>query len=90
MKSLLKAGGDSARAQDRKLRAAIKREIDQVMNRPSRGTIETVSVGQGEDLDVMTDSVDVSRECCSFGTKRMGSMQPKWFRRLDVAAGHRA
>ena len=89
VQNLLAAGGNPARAQERKLRAATKREIDMVMERPSRGTIETVSVGQGEDLEVMTDPTDVARVCCSFGTKRMGSMQPKWFRKLGVAIGHR-
>jgi len=85
---MLKAGGSKARAQERKLRAATKREINAVMERPARGTIETVSTGRGDDMEVITDPVAVAAECCEFGKRRMGSMQPKWFRRYDVAAEH--
>ena len=45
-KNTLKAGGAKARAQERKLRAATKREINAVMERPARGTVETVSTGR--------------------------------------------
>ena len=86
--NMLKAGGAKARAQERKLRAATKREINAVMERPARGTIETVSTGRGDGMEVITDPVAVATECCEFGMRRMSSMQPKWFRRLDVAAGH--
>ena len=50
--NILKAGGTKARAQERKLRAATKREINAVMERPSRRTIETVSTGRGDDMEV--------------------------------------
>ena len=86
--SMSKAGGAKARAQERKLRAATKREINAVMERPARGTIETVSTGRGDDMEVITDPVAVAAECCGFGKRRVGSMQPKWFRRHDVAAEH--
>ena len=52
--NMLKAGGAKAKAQERKLRAATKREINAVMERPARGTIETVSTGRGDDMDVIT------------------------------------
>ena len=39
-------------------------------------------------MEVITDPVAVAAECCEFGKRRMGSMQPKWFRRYDVAAEH--
>ena len=39
-------------------------------------------------MEVATDPAAVAAECCEFGKRRMGSMQPKWFRRYDVAAGH--
>jgi hypothetical protein len=39
-------------------------------------------------MEVITDPAAVAAECCEFGKRRMGSMQPKWFRRCDVAAGH--
>ena len=86
--NMLKAGGAKARAQERKLRAATKREINAVMERPARGTIETVSTGRGDDMEVIADPVAVAAECCEFGKRRMGSMQPKWFQRYDVAAEH--
>ena len=50
--NMLKAGGSKARAQERKLRAATKREINAVMERPARGTIETVSTGRGYAMEV--------------------------------------
>ena len=84
----LKAGGSKARAQEHKLRAATKREINAVMERPARGTIGTVSTGRGDDMEVITDPVAVAAECCEFGKRCMGSMQPKWFRRYDVATEH--
>ena len=75
-----KAGGAKARAQERKLRAATKREINAVMmERSARGTVETVSTGRGGDMEVITDPVAVAAECCEFGKRRMGSMHPKWF-----------
>ena len=39
-------------------------------------------------MEVITDPVAVAAECCEFGKRRMGSMQPKWFRRYDVATEH--
>ena len=83
--NMLKAGESKARAQERKLRVATKRAINAVMERPARGTIETVSTGRGDDMALITDPVAVAAECCEFGKRRMGSMQPKWFRRYDVA-----
>ena len=59
-----------------------------VMERPARGTIETVPTGRGDDMEVITDPAAVAVECCGFGKRRMGSMQPKLFRRYDVAAEH--
>ena len=87
-KNMLKAGGAKASAQERKLRAATKRVINAVMERPARGTIETVSKGRGDDMEVITDPTAAAAECCEFGKRRMGSMQRKWFRRCDVAAEH--
>ena len=42
----LKAGGSKARAQERKPRAATKREINAATERPARGTIGTVPTGE--------------------------------------------
>ena len=85
---MLTAGGSKARTQECKLRAATKREINAVMERPAREMTETVSTGRGDDMEVITDPAAVAAECCEFGKGRMGSMQPKWFRWYDVAAEH--
>ena len=50
--NMLEAGGPKARAQERKLRAATKREINAVRERPARGTTETVSTGREDDMEV--------------------------------------
>ena len=44
--------------------------------------------GRDDDMEVITDPVAVAKECCEFGKRRIGPMQPKWFRRYDVAAEH--
>ena len=68
------------------------------MERSPRSAIESVTVGTGDDVSVLTDPVDVSVECCEFSARRMSSMQPKWFlkygamdgRTVWVALGNRA
>ena len=45
--NLLQSGGKSAAAQERKLRAATKREINAVMERPPRTTIDSLATGRG-------------------------------------------
>ena len=84
----LKAGVTTARAQERKLRAAAKRDIDAVMERSPRGAIKSVTVGSGDGSGVLTDPVDVAVECCEFSARRMSTMQPKWFRKYGVMEGH--
>ena len=44
--------GKTARAQERKLRAATKREISAVIERMARGTISTVPVGTGDEKEI--------------------------------------
>ena len=39
-------------------------------------------------MDVLTEPTEVAQECCDYGTRRFGSMEPKWFRPHDVAEGH--
>ena len=39
-------------------------------------------------MEAITDPAAVAAECCGFGKRRTGPMQPKWFRRCDVAAEH--
>ena len=83
-----KAGVTTARAQERKLRAAAKRDINAVMERSPRGAIESVAVGTGGDADVLTDPADVAVEYCEFAARRMSTMQPKWFRKYGATEGH--
>ena len=82
------AGVSTARAQERKLRAAAKRNISAVMERSPRGALEPVTVGAGDGVDVLTDPADVVVECCEFSARRMSTMQPKWFRKYAVTEGH--
>ena len=79
--NMLKTGVPTARVQERKLRAAAKRGISAVMECSLRGAIESVTVGTGDGVDVLTDPVDVAVECCEFSARRMSTMQPKWFRK---------
>ena len=58
------------------------------MERSIRGAVASVTVGAGDEAEVLTDPVEVARECCEWSDRRMSLMQPKWFRRLDVAVGH--
>ena len=76
--NILKARVTTARAQEPNLRAAAKRDINAVMERSPRGAIESVTIGTGDDADVLTDPVDVAVECCEFSARRMSTMQPKW------------
>ena len=58
------------------------------MERSARGAVASVTVGSGDAAEVLTDPIEVARECCEWSDRRMSLMQPKWFRRLDVAVGH--
>ena len=60
------------------------------MEHPPRYAIESVTVGTGDGVDVLTDPVDVAVECCEFSARRMSSMQPKWFRKYGAMEGHTA
>ena len=73
VRNLLKSTVTTARAQESKLRAAAKRDINAVMERSPRGAIESVTVGSGDDASVLTDPVDVAVECCEFSARRMSS-----------------
>ena len=86
--NLLKSTAATARAQENKLRAAAKRDINAVMERSPRGAIESVTVGSGDGASILTDPVDVAKECCEFSARRMSGMQPKWFRKYDAMQGH--
>ena len=85
---VLQGGGVSAQSQERKQRAATKREINAIMERPVAGAIASVTTGKGDAAEVLTGAEEVAAECCSWSERRMSTMQPKWFRRLDLAVGH--
>ena len=53
-----------------------------------RGAIATVTIGAGDEAEVLTQPIEVAKECSEWGARRMSLMQPNWFRRLDVAVGH--
>ena len=82
--NMLKAGVTTARAQERKLRAAAKRDINVVVERSPRGAIESVVVGTGDDIDVLTDPVDVTVQSAAIYLQdaRAPCNQRKWFRSL--------
>ena len=85
---ILDSGGVSGKSQESKQRAATKRDVNAVMERSVRGAVASVTVGAGDAAEVLTDPLEVARECCEWSDRRMSLMQPKWFRRLDVAVGH--
>ena len=85
---ILDAGGASAKPQEKKQRAALKRGANAVVEKPVRGAIATVTVGAGDEAEVLTQPIEVAKECSEWGASRMSLMQPKRLRRLDVAVGH--
>ena len=87
---ILERGNKTAKAQTRRLRAATKREIGVVMDRPVRQVLATVQTGSGATRRVITDPVAVAAECRKWSACRMDLMQPKWFRRHDLEVGHEA
>ena len=82
------SGALSATSLRQRKRAATKREVGAIMERPCRSTLSAVTVGTGQDVEVLTGPTQVAQECCDYGTRRLGSMHPKWFRPHDVAEGH--
>ena len=58
------------------------------MERPCRTTLSAVTVGTRQGVEVLTEPTQVAQGCCDYGTRRFGSMEPKWFRPHDVAEGH--
>ena len=82
------SGTASTKSLRQRKRAATKREVDAIMERPCRSTLSAVTVGTGDGVDVLTEPTEVAQECCDYGTRRFGSMEPKWFRPHDVAEGH--
>ena len=84
------SGTSSAKSLKQRKRAATKREVDAIMERPCRSTLSAVTVGADQGVEVLTEPTQVAQECCDYGLRRFGSMEPKWFRPHDVAEGHEA
>ena len=82
------SGTSSAKSLKQRKRAATKREVDAIMERPCRSTLSAVTVGADQGVEVLTEPEQVAQECCDYGTRRFGSMEPKWFRPHDIAEGH--
>ena len=59
---LVERGNKTAKAQTRRLRAATKREIGVVMDRPVRQVLSTVQTGSGATRRVITDPEAVAAE----------------------------
>ena len=88
VRHMLERGNNTAKAQTRRLRAATKREIGIVMDRPVRQVLSTVQAGSCATRRVITDPEAVAAECCEWSARRMDLMQPKWFRRHGLEVGH--
>ena len=58
------------------------------MERPCRTTLSAVTVGVSQGVEVLIEPTQVAQECCDYGTRRFGSMEPTWFRPHDVSEGH--
>ena len=86
--NMLKSTVTTARAQESKLRAAAKRDINAVMERSPRGATESVTAGTSDGVSVLTDPAGVAVECREFSARRMSSIQPKWFRKYGAMEGH--
>ena len=71
------SGTTSTKPLRQRKRAATKREVDAIMERPCRSTLSAVTVGTGEEVDVLTEPTEVAQECCDYGKRRFGSMEPK-------------
>ena len=59
---MLERGNKTAKAQTRRLRAATKREIDVVMDRPVRQVLSTIQTVSGATRRVITDPEAVTAE----------------------------
>ena len=82
------SGTSSSKSLKQRKRAATKREVNAIMERPCRSTLSAVTVGAHQDVEVLTEPTHVAQKCCDYGTRRFRSIEPKWFRPHDVAEGH--
>ena len=68
---ILDSGGVSGKSQESKQRAATKRDVNAVMERSVRGAVASVTVGAGDAAEVLTDPLEVARECCEWSDRRV-------------------
>ena len=88
MKMVDGSGTSSTKSLRQRKRAATKREVAAITERRCRSTLSAVTVGTGQDVEVLTEPTRVAQECCDYGTRRFGSMEPKCPPPHDVAEGH--
>jgi hypothetical protein len=72
------SGTSSSKSLTQRKRAATKREINTIMERPYRTTLSAVAVGTQKDVEVLTEPAQVARECCDYGTRRFGFVRMTW------------
>ena len=82
------SGTSSSKSLKQRKRAATKCEANAIAERHCRSTLSATTVGADQGVEVLTEPTQVAQECCDYGTRRFGSMEPKWFRTHDVAEGH--
>ena len=88
MQMAAESGTSSAKSFTQRKRAATKREVNAIMEQPCRTALSAVTLGTRQGVEVLTEPTQVAHECCDYGTRRFGSMEPKWFRPHDAAEGH--
>ena len=88
MQMVAELGTSSSKSLTQRKRAATKREVNAIMERSYRTTLSAVTVRTRQGVEILTEPTQVAQECCDYGTRRFGSMEPKWFRPHDVAEVH--
>ena len=88
MQMVAESGTSSSKPLTQRKRAATKREVNTIMERPCRTILSAVTVGTRQGIEVLAKPTQVAQGCCDYSTRRFGSMEPKWFRPHDVAEGH--
>ena len=65
------------KSQEKKQRAATKHDVNAAMEKPVRGAIATVTVGAGNEAEVLPQPIEVAKECGEWGARRMSLIQPE-------------
>ena len=75
MQMVDESGTSSTKSRTQRKRAATKREVNAIMERPCRTTLSAVTVGTRQGVEVPAESTQVAQGCCDYGTRRFGSME---------------